>query len=313
MTVFAQVRFKYLLGEFHLASWRPRFQLPESPPAGLRGRHGADAIHTEDLDPNADGFWCQRGAIDSFPLGISQAGQWLCYAPRSEKLHYVDLAGDFEAYLGRWSSKSRYNLKRSVRALLERNPQGVLDIASTPDAMEGFLREAAAISETTYQSRLLQSGLKYEENFLKRMREQAAAGNARGYLLRDQGRAIAFAWCSGGGARLTYDVIGYCEDAAAASPGSVLLYLIIEDLFRLGRFQVFDFGVGDAPYKHMFATHVDEFLDAYLFPPTFRNRILVHSHWRLDRASSAVGAFLERIGLKTKVRRLLRRLAATGA
>lgn len=302
----SQVRFKYLFGEFHLASWRPRLQVIG---IGTADPCDADVVVPAALHASAQGLWLQRGPVGRFALGLSRFGAWLCYVPRTEKLHYVSVRGGFDEYLNRWSSKARYNLKRSVRKLQDRNAGGVLEVATTPDAMDGFLCQAAAISQTTYQSRLLQSGLQYDADYVEHMRALAERGEARGYLLKDQGQAIAFAWCSGSGQRLTYDVIGYLEEAAALSPGTVLLYLIVEDLFRLGRFDTFDFGVGDAPYKQLFATHVDEFADAYLFPPTLGNRMRLATHWWLDRFSASIGAMLEKAGLKARVRRLLRAFA----
>ena len=302
------MRFKYLLGEFHLASWRPLMQPLRSPDGAAEGWPLLEDVPPAGLDAAADGYLCRQAAVERFPLGLSRLGPWWCYVPRRERLHYVEIAGSFESYLGRWSSKSRYNVRRSLKKLQDRNPAGVFEIADTPGAMDGFLREAAAISRTTYQSRLLQSGIDYDEASVRAMQARAARGEARGYLLRDQGRAIAFAWCSGTGERLTYDVIGYLEEAAPLSPGTVLLYLIVEDLFRLGRFRIFDFGVGDAPYKQMFSTHTLDFADAYLFRPLWRHRLRAGLHWQLDRLSSGIGRALERAGVKTKVKRLLRSL-----
>jgi CelD/BcsL family acetyltransferase involved in cellulose biosynthesis len=243
---------------------------------------------------------------DSFAIGFSVRGPWICYAPRRERLHCVDLSGDFEGYVARWSSKTRYNIKRSLRKLQERNPESLLDIASTPDAIEAFLSEAARISATTYQSRLLKSGLGDDAGTLKAMRAAAARGEGRGYLLRDQGRAIAFAWCAGSGEYLTYETIGYLEETAALSPGSVLLYLILQDLFQDRRFTWFDFGVGDASYKQMFATHTLEFIDVFVLRATLTHHLYVRAHWYLDRFSTSIGAILERWGLKSRVKRWLR-------
>lgn len=306
----APVRFKYLLGEWHLTSWRPHFQ-PLRAGTGLMWPQPED-VQPEVLAPAADGYWCQQAGTERFPLGLSRFGPWVCYVPRRERLYCVDIEGDFEKYLARWSSKSRYNLRRSVKKLQERNPKGLLEIADKPGQMDAFLREAAAISRTTYQSRLLQSGLGYDERSVRAMEELAERGDARGYLLRDGDQAIAFAWCSGSGDRLTYDVIGYREESAALSPGSVLLYLIVEDLFRLGRFKVFDFGVGEASYKQMFATRALDFADAYLFRPLWRHCLRAWLHWRVDRLSSAIGRALERAGLKSRVRHWIRRLRREG-
>lgn len=301
------VRFKYLLGEWHLGSWRPKVQPLRAPPhrAGPAWPEAAD-VPAAALDPSADGYWCREADVARFPIGVSRWAGWCCYVPRLEKLYAVDIDGRFDDYLARWSSKTRYNLRRSVKKLQADNGAGLLEIAERPEQMDAFLREAAAISRTTYQSRLLQSGLDYDEGLVRRMQALAGRGQARGYLLRHGGRAIAFAWCSAEGERLTYDVIGYLEDHAALSPGTVLLYLIVEDLFRIARFKVLDFGVGEAPYKQMFSTRVADFADAYLLRPSWRHRLLVRAHRGLDRFSSGVGRALDRLGLKSKVRRWLR-------
>lgn len=299
----APVRFKFLLGELHLFSWRPRFVAVATPTAPELRAPPAQA-----LPPQAAGVWWQQASLNRFELGPKTTGGWVRYVPRAEKLHYVSLEGDFESYLAGWSSKARYNLKRSVRKIQEQNGDAALEIFSEPGQMDSFLRQAAAISKDTYQSRLLNSGLSYDEAASAAMSERAAQGEGRGYLLRDQGEAIAFAWCAGRGDRLTYDVVGYREAAAASSPGSVLLYLILEDLFALKRFRLFDFGVGDGPYKRQFSTGVLEFADVYFLTRTPRHWLLVHSHWWLDRAVSNLGAWLERHGLKAKVKRLMRRM-----
>ena len=85
--------------------------------------------------------------------------------------------------------------------VLESPGQPLLDIFTEPEQMERFLRQAAAISEHTYQSKLLQSGLAFSEALLRQMQARAADGEARGYLLRDQGEAIAFAWWRPSGRR----------------------------------------------------------------------------------------------------------------
>ncbi|MBN8504433.1 MAG: GNAT family N-acetyltransferase [Burkholderiales bacterium] len=302
MDTLAPVRFKFLLGEVHLHSWRPRFVAAQASALD-------EAPAKQALPPDAAGVWWQGTEAGRFPLGWERTRGWLRYVPREDKLFHVRVEGDFEAYLSAWSTKARYNLKRSVRKLQDRNPgQPLLEIFTEPDQMEHFLRQAAAISEHTYQSKLLQSGLTFSEALLGQMQARATDGEARGYLLRDQGEAIAFAWCAGRGERLTYEVIGYQESAAALSPGSVLLYLILEDLFALQRFQVFDFGVGDAPYKRQFATGVLEFAEVYFFTDSWRHRLLVGTHWLLDRFSAGVGRLLERWGLKARVRQWIRRL-----
>jgi CelD/BcsL family acetyltransferase involved in cellulose biosynthesis len=218
------------------------------------------------------------------------------------------LAGTFSEYLQRHSAKSRHNLKRSVKKLLERNPGGVLEIASEEKQMAAFHHAAVAISRRTYQERLLGAGLPNTAEYLCEMQSLARRGEARGYLLRDRGQAIAFAWCSAHGRLITYNVIGYLPECSALSPGTVLLYLILEDLFQTGIYSVLDFGVGESFYKQAFATHHIDFSTAYLFRPEWRYTWRVWLHWWLDRVSSGLGRLLDRLGLKHLVRGLVWKL-----
>jgi len=307
-----RVRFKYLLGELLVGDWRPPLVVLEAPETGDAGWPRLEDLSPDELAPAAAGYLCRQTSLDRFPVGVSLLGPWLCYVPRRDRLYFVELEGTFDDYLGRRSAKSRHNLKRSLKKILERNPDGALTVATAADEMEEFQRAAVAISNRTFQGQLLQVGLPDTPEFLRQMQDRARLGEARGYLLWDQGEAIAYAWCAGHGTSLTYEVIGYLPDRAALSPGTVLLYLILEDLFRLNRFQIFDFGVGEAPYKQAFATARLDFSDTYLFRQTWRYRWRVWLHWHLDRFSSAVGAWLERAGLKRRVRMLIRRLRNVG-
>jgi hypothetical protein len=292
--------------------WRPPLAVLEAPETGDAGWPRLEDLSPDELGPEAAGYLCRQTSLDRFPVGVSPLGPWLCYVPRRDRLYFVELEGTFEDYLGRRSAKSRHNLKRSVKKVVERNPGGALTVATTAEEMSAFHREAVAISRRTYQGQLLQAGLPDTPEFLHEMQARARLGEARGYLLWDQGKVIAYAWCAGKGTRMTYEVIGYLPEHAALSPGTVLLYLIVEDLFRLERFRMFDFGVGEASYKQAFATAHIDFSDAYLFRAAWRYRWRVEVHCRLDRFSSALGAWLEKAGLKKKVRMLIRRLRNVG-
>lgn len=309
----APVRFKYLLGEILLTSWRPSLWTIQPPSADASAWPQAADVPPDQLPADAVGYCCRQTALDRFPVGVTRFGPWLCYVPRRERLYFVKLSGNFAGYLGLRSAKSRYNLKRSVKQFQDRNLTPILEVFSAPEEMAGFHQTAATISRQTYQSQLLHSGLPDSASFRASMEEKARQGEARGYVLKDQGEAIAFAWCTSKGTRLTYDVIGYLPQHAQSSPGTVLLYLILEDLFRLGRFEIFDFGIGEAAYKSAFATDQLNFSDAYLFRNSLRHRLLVSLHWNSERFSAAVGAWLERKGLKKKIRALIRRLGHAGA
>ena len=306
-----RVRFRYLLGEWLAGEWRPALipmeQASAPCPQWPQLEHLAPATS---LPAEVAGYQLRRTAVERFPRGVSRQGDWLCYSPRHDHLYFVDLDGSFDAYLQRRSAKSRQNLKRSVKRFTDGNP-GALEIATEPQAMAGFHQEAVAISRHTYQERMLNAGLPATAEFLQAMERAAERGDARGYLLRDrQGQAIAFAWCSARGDTMVYEVIGYLPQHADQSPGTVLLYLILEDLFALGKHRLLDFGSGSAFYKEAFATGCLEFADCYLLRPSVGHRCRVWLHWGMERFSASVGAWLDRVGLKKKIRLLMRGGAA---
>lgn len=305
-----RVRFKYQFGEWVLANWRPALQTLRPPGDSDAQAQWPDLAQLDAASLPADvaGFQVRRTVVERFPRGLSRQGDWLCYSPRQERLYVVDIAGGFDEYLQRRSAKSRQNLKRSVKRFLEGNPEA-LQVVTAPEDMSVFHREAVDISRQTYQTQLLGAGLPDTPAFLQAMQDKATRGEARGYLLRDQGRAVAFAWCAARGATLVYEVIGYRPEQADRSPGTVLLYLILEDLFALGRYPLLDFGPGHAFYKDAFATRHTDFADAYLLRATWGHRWRLWLHGRVERFSDAVGHWLERHGLKKRIRLAMRSLA----
>lgn len=302
-----RVRFKFMLGELVLGEW-PLIFVPvvQAGSEKLAGWPDLGALPVSPVSPDIAGYQLRRTPVARFPRGVSRQGSWLCYSPRQECLYFVNLEGTFDEYLKRRSPKSRQNLKRSVKKFLEGNPEA-FQIYTAPEAMDKFHREALSISRQSYQTLLLKAGLPDSPQFLRGMQDTALRGEARGYLLRLQGKPIAFAWCTAKGASVTYQVIGYLPEHADLSPGTVLLYLILQDLFSLESYGVFDFGSGSAFYKEAFATDKLEFADSYLLRPTLVNRGKLWLLWQSECFSAAVGSLLDRLGLKKKIRQWMRR------
>lgn len=262
--------------------------------------------------PEADGFLVRQASPRLFAPGVGRLKQWVSYVPRIDKLHYVEITGTFEDYLGRRSAKSRYNLKRAIQKLQRSDSGSIFEILTDAKDMARFQKAACLISRETYQSKLLDAGFPESSEYLASMVAIAEKGCARAYLLKEKGEPIAFAWCTSQERQLTYQIIGYLPSRAAVSPGSVLLTLILEDVFRLGYYDRFDFGVGDAPYKSSFATHTMEFADVYLFRPKWRSILLVNAHWQTEKFSVAIGNLLERWGFKKHIKLLMRRIRGAG-
>jgi CelD/BcsL family acetyltransferase involved in cellulose biosynthesis len=186
------------------------------------------------------------------PLTFRRA--FVRYVTRQEKIHYIAFTGSFDEYLKHFSKKPRYNLQRSVRKFTELSGGKIAwaEMKSQAD-METFHTLAVAISQRSYQ-RKLGRGFNESARFRRNLVERAREGLVRGYVLMHQERPVAFAFCRIHGEVITYARIGYDPDLKDHSPGTVLLYLILERLFESKEFRYLDFGATNYFYKSFFAT-----------------------------------------------------------
>lgn len=239
-------------------------------------------------------------------------GRGIRYVPCHYPRYYTDTTGDFEAYLqSRFSSKTRSTLRRKVRKLGKATGGGEPDLREyrLPEEIEEWHRLARQVSATTYQERLLKRGLPEGERFLAETRALAERGAFRGYLLFDGERPIAYLSCPvlEGGA-LLYDHVGHDPDYEKLSPGTVLLFLVLERAFADPSVRIFDFTEGEGDHKARFATHEEECADVFFFTPRPRHLVTVGAHLAIDGAASGAARLLERLGLKERVRQLARRI-----
>lgn len=74
-----------------------------------------------------------------------------------------------------------------------------------------------------------------------------------------------------------------------------------------GRFPLYYWGYGYTQTKQIFSTGHMLAADIFYFRPTFRNYAAVWLHYATDRFSENAGAFLDRLGLKDKINRWLKK------
>ncbi len=258
----------------------------------------------------SDFYFVPTYPVESPPPTLVRSGEWLYYTPYTFRNYYVDIArlGTFEAYLASFSGKSRSTLRRKVKRFAEANGGG-LDwrVMRTPDEMEEFLGLAIPLSEATYQARLLDAGLPTSQQFASDLRERARSGGARGYLLFLSQRPAAYVLCLCRGGIATYDYVGFDPELHALSPGTVLQYLLLEDLFAGVGVSVFDFTEGEGAQKQFFASDFRQCAKTYVLRATAANWVAIRLHIAMNYASAAAGRVLDRWGLKDRIKKLARR------
>lgn len=233
------------------------------------------------------------------------------YVPAQYLRYYTRLDEPFEAYLKKFSSKSRSTLQRKVRKFAQASGGTIAwrEFTATEEMAE-FHGLARQVSSKTYQERLLDAGLPAGSEFLRMMQEMASAGNARGYILYLSAKPAAYIFCPITEGALLYQYVGYDPDYHNLSPGTVLQYLVFEKLMsQQDGIALFDFTEGEGQHKEFFSTDGVLCADLYYFRPTVRNRLLLSLHACTDSFSGKAASLLNRLGLKARIKRLLRGVA----
>ncbi|MCH7814919.1 MAG: GNAT family N-acetyltransferase [Planctomycetes bacterium] len=251
--------------------------------------------------------------------------------------HRIRLTETFEAYLADMSPKTRSALRRKTRNLLgdvasehpkvqepgeiarQAQPFTGLVRITGPDDVPWLVEHLTELSRKTYQYNLLGLGVRDPEQLAGDALAAARRGELRCYVLLVAGTALAFMYGTQRAAVIdgsshgdVYDYIDVGHDPAWSdrSPGTVLQYLVIQDLCGHHRPALFDFGPGDAVHKARFGNESYLERDLYLFCPTARAVWARNAHRVCTRTSSVLGSMLRGLGLKTRIRRLVRRVGS---
>ena len=245
------------------------------------------------------------------PAALRVEGNRLVYTPKTFPNYFVDLTldGGFEQYLQGFSSKTRSTLKRKVRRFAEASPQGTLDwrVYRSPEEMPDFLAVATALSERTYQARLLDCGLPTEPEFRQHVLEQARQRKAYGFVLFLGERPAAYVFSQRHRGIVSYDYVGHDPAFNALSPGTVLQYQILEYLFADADAEVFDFTEGEGAHKALFSTGRMLCAKSLVFPRRLGITALVRAHLLLGKLNDMIDALADRLALRQKIRRFIRR------
>ncbi len=219
------------------------------------------------LPADADGF-----IVTSLPEAALAAfdARGLLSAVRQRYVRYhTDLRTGVEAWFAGLSGSARSGLKRKAKKLAAASG-GTLDIRAyrTPAEIALFHPLARAVSATTYQERLLGSGLPEDAGHFERL---AAEDRVRAWLLSVAGEPVAYLCCTADGESLRYDHVGHDPAFNDLSPGAVLQMEAMRQLFA-DRFARFDFTEGEGQHKRQFATTGTACVDLLLLRPTLANR-----------------------------------------
>jgi hypothetical protein len=259
----------------------------------------------ETLPPGIEAAVVAAQPVEHEPPRLALRPGIIRYVGACTNRYSVNLGGTFADYMKKFSAKSRHNLNRTVRKFAEFSGGQIQwrDFRSGGE-MKEFRRLANQISEKSWGAEVGGHGFAGRVPEAK-LQELTARGLARGYVLFHEERPVAYVFCREQYENLLYEHIAYDLDYAKWSPGSVLLYLILERLFAEQEYRYLDLGEGTLWYKSFFATDSVRCVRMIYFRRTLRNLAIASTHDAFSVISVAAGKLLARIGLKQRIRQAM--------
>jgi CelD/BcsL family acetyltransferase involved in cellulose biosynthesis len=175
-----------------------------------------------------------------------------------------------------------------------------------PAQVAQFLGDVDRVYNASWQARTYGERRRDTPAEVQRLQALASMGHLRSYILSEEGRAIAFVLGFQYRGRYTYEETGYDLSRSSTSPGSILTYAVIEDLFRADVPHILDFGFGDGAYKRTFGNNAYEVCSVYVVGRG-RWRVILGAQQLLNTAYEVIHAGLVRTRLDAFIRRLLKR------
>lgn len=261
----------------------------------------------DELVDGSQGFVIRALPLAKPMATFSESGDYICYLQQQYEHCFIDFGIGFENYQRKFSSKTRSTINRKLRKYAEHCGGSIVwKTYRSPKEISEFFDLARDLSKTTYQQRLLASGLPDTEQYLESSLRLAASDQVRAFILFDAGRPVSYLFCPVETGVMSYSYVGYDPQYMHMSVGTVLQWLATEQLFAENRFRYFDFTEGQSDHKRLFATDQRLCGNLIMVKRSFRNVAVVHVHSLTDRFSRYLGVVMEKYGLKTRVKRLLR-------
>lgn len=228
------------------------------------------------------------------------------YSQLGPRPHWlIRISGSFNSYAKQLSSKTRKNRLREIR-LLRKSGEVKLKRVTEPAEIDDFLETAYGISRKTRKFQQFRRGVAARDQRLLRseLMRLARQGWLRSYVLMCGNMPCSFILGQQSGSRFYPVAAGVDPGWRPYGVGTVLLWLVLEDLFEENSPAFYDLGTS-AKHKEYLAT--ESYLEADVW--LFRRRpyaTFASSVCRACDLTSRLGAtVLERMGLKQKVTHFL--------
>ena len=198
---------------------------------------------------------------------------------------YLEMEKSMDAFLKAKQANTRYQLKRRVKKLREHGAGSIECLrVESEDQVDAFYESAVTVAENSWQYKNLGQCLEETALYRDSLRSIARLGCLRAYLLKCGSRPCAFVIGYQYQDTLLIEKSAYSQDFSHFAPGTVLYFLMLEDLYRHGPPKLVNHGVGVSEHKRVFSNRESFDTSVHLFRPTMRNRLLCAAHTLFNSA-----------------------------
>jgi hypothetical protein len=199
--------------------------------------------------------------------------------------HQIQFPPTHEDFLSTLSYDTRRRLRRVTRRLQEKG-QLRLERITAPDDVPRFLDRLDQIYRDTWQAKVGGYAPRNKPAQVRYLSQISRAGCLRSYLLSIDDQPIAFALGYQYNGAYYFLETGFDQAWADSSPGTALMHLFFEDLFRHDSPVLLDFIMGDQAYKRSFSSSKHCTASVYVAPrnswrTVLRVQALLHGCSRL--------------------------------
>jgi CelD/BcsL family acetyltransferase involved in cellulose biosynthesis len=214
----------------------------------------------------------------------------------------INILGSFDAYLQALAPRSRQKLKRTIRRF-EEATRASMQIACLrrPAEMQTLHSELTHVRERSWHARV---GSQHVPS-IDYLASLAAHGWVRAYVLSVREQPVATVLGFQYRNTFYYEAPAYDQDWQEHSPGIVLLYYTLKDLFETDSPVRLDFGFGYGQYKQVFGTH-EEDRGTIRIGTTRRGRLIAWSQRFLDVVFRVSKAALAWTGIPRVIKKRIR-------
>lgn len=228
-------------------------------------------------------------------------------SPKIEKIRKHILQVTYDLWINSLRGKTRGKIRRKLRSLHKKFPEQVKFVTITkPDQVVNFLNNLDELYPKTWQAKTFgvhSRNTLQETEYYKYLTEK---NWLRSYLLSIDNKPVAFLIGFQYAGTFHHSECGYDPEFSSAGVGSVLNYLMLENLYDTNKPSELDFGFGENEYKRIIGNFECDAFSTCLTVPGMWRRI-IQLQRIISLAEEKLRSMIIHLKLDKAVRKILKR------